>query len=89
MLQIRPTLPDKKPANHIYGMHVLGIVWGINMEEELCHIEIQYVPEKKKYFAKVQSDLGGLREYNGATMSELLRTLTIELQEEFDNVVLE
>jgi len=59
------------------------------MEEELVHIEIVYLEEKTKYQATVQSDLGGLREYTAPTMSELLRTLTIELQEEFDNVVLE
>jgi hypothetical protein len=59
------------------------------MEEELVHIEIVYQEKKNKYQATVQSDLGGLREYNANTISELLRTLTIELQEEFDNVVLD
>ena len=59
------------------------------MEEELVHIEIVFEESASKYQATVQSDLGGLREYTANTMSELLRTLTIELQEEFDNVVLE
>lgn len=59
------------------------------MEEELVHIEIVFNEEKNRYQAAVQSDLGGLREYKANTISELLRTLTIELQEEFDNVVLE
>ena len=59
------------------------------MEEELVHIEITFDEKSEKYQATVQSDLGGLREYTANTMTELLRTLTIELQEEFDNVELE
>jgi len=59
------------------------------MEEELVHIEIVFEEKTEKYKATVQSDLGGLREYNAKSINELLRTLTIELQEEFDNVVLD
>ena len=59
------------------------------MEEELVHIEIIFDEKTEKYMATVQSDLGGLREYTANTMNEILRTLTIELQEEFDNVVLD
>jgi len=62
---------------------------GFKMEEELVHIEIVFEEKTEKYKATVQSDLGGLREYNAKSINELLRTLTIELQEEFDNVVLD
>ena len=52
------------------------------MEEALCHIEIS--EEGNEIVAKVQSELGGLREFRSNTLEDVLRLITIELQEEFD-----
>jgi hypothetical protein len=52
------------------------------MEEALCHIEIS--EEDNEIVAKVQSELGGLREFRSNTLEDVLRLITIELQEEFD-----
>lgn len=51
------------------------------MEEALCHIEIS--EENSEIVAKVQSALGGLREFRSQSLEEVLRLITIELQEEF------
>jgi hypothetical protein len=53
------------------------------MEEALCHIEIS--EEENEIVAKVQSELGGLREFRSNTLEDVLRLITIELQEEFDS----
>jgi hypothetical protein len=52
------------------------------MEEALCHIEIS--EENSEIVAKVQSALGGLREFRSESLEEVLRLITIELQEEFN-----
>lgn len=52
------------------------------MEEALCHIEIS--EEDSEIVAKVQSALGGLREFRSNRLEEVLRLITIELQEEFN-----
>jgi hypothetical protein len=52
------------------------------MEEALCHIEIS--EDETEIVAKVQSELGGLREFRANTLEDVLRMVTIELQEEFD-----
>ena len=52
------------------------------MEEALCHIEIS--EEDSEVVAKVQSELGGLREFRANTLEDVLRMITIELQEEFN-----
>ncbi len=52
------------------------------MEEALCHIEIS--EEGSEIVAKVQSELGGLREFRSDKLEEVLRLITIELQEEFN-----
>ncbi|WP_455392924.1 hypothetical protein [[Eubacterium] cellulosolvens] len=51
------------------------------MEESLCHIEIS--EDGSEIVAKVQSALGGLREFRSNSLEEVLRLITIELQEEF------
>ena len=48
----------------------------------MCHIEIS--EDGSEFIAKVQSDLGGLREFRGNTLEDVLRLISIELQEEFD-----
>jgi len=52
------------------------------MEEALCHIEIS--EDGQEIVGKVQSALGGLREFRSNTLEEVLRLITIELQEEFN-----
>ena len=52
------------------------------MEEILCNIEL--IKENVDYVAKIQSDLGGLREYRSANFEEVLEQLVIDLQEEFE-----
>jgi Mg2+/Co2+ transporter CorC len=37
--------------------------------------------------AKVQSELGGIREYNGSSFEQVLEQVVIDIQEEFDTGV--
>ena len=52
------------------------------MQETLCNVEFLKGP--KAYIAKVQSDLGGLREYRSESFEEVLEQVIIDIQEEFD-----
>jgi len=52
------------------------------MEEELAAVEVNR--NGAGYVAKVQSDLGGIREYRGSTFGEVLDQIIIDLQEEFE-----
>lgn len=52
------------------------------MEEALCHIEI--TEEGGEYLAKVQTELGGVREFKNNDLEEVLRQVVIDLQEEFE-----
>jgi len=54
------------------------------MEDALCHIEI--TRRKTLVHAKVQTDLGGLREYKSTSLDDLLRQVVFDLQEEFENI---
>lgn len=54
------------------------------MEEILCTIE--FLMDKKNFVAKLNSDIGGLREYKSSTFDELLSQVMIELQEEFEGL---
>ncbi len=51
------------------------------MEELLCNIEFE--KDENGFSAKLRTDMGGLREYNGMTLEEVLNEVIIELQEEF------
>jgi hypothetical protein len=55
------------------------------MEEELCNIEILKSPQV--YIAKIQSDLGGVREIRNPSFEGMLSQVTMDLQEEFDEVL--
>ena len=57
------------------------------MEDALCHIEISR--RKTLVHAKVQTDLGGLREYKSTSLDDLLRQVVFDLQEEFENIAAE
>ncbi|MDI6708582.1 MAG: hypothetical protein QMD21_04635 [Candidatus Thermoplasmatota archaeon] len=54
------------------------------MEESLCSIEI--LKRGSAFVAKVQSQLGGQREFKGNGFEDVLEQLVIELQEEFASV---
>lgn len=53
------------------------------MEESLVSIEIYR--DEDEIISKVQSDLGGIREYRGATYEEMLKELLNDLLEEFED----
>jgi hypothetical protein len=55
------------------------------MEEPLCNIE--FVRSESVYLARIQSELGGLREYRSGTFEEVLEQVIIDLQEEFEATV--
>jgi len=52
------------------------------MEEPLCNVEI--VKTAKTYVARIQSELGGNREYRSPSFEEVLEQVLIDLQEEFE-----
>ncbi len=51
------------------------------MEELLCNIEFE--KNEDGYLARLRSDMGGLREYTGLTMEDVINEVILELQEEF------
>ncbi|EQB70620.1 MAG: hypothetical protein M1464_03550 [Candidatus Thermoplasmatota archaeon] len=51
------------------------------MQELICNIEFD--KEDDEFVAKLRTEMGGLREYNGVTFEEVLNMVMIELQEEF------
>jgi len=51
------------------------------MEELLCNIEFE--KNEDGYTARLRTDMGGLREYNGLTMEDVINQVIMELQEEF------
>lgn len=52
------------------------------MEEPLCNIE--FLKSEATYLARVQSEVGGLREYRSTSLEEILEQVIIDLQEEFE-----
>lgn len=53
------------------------------MEESLCNVE--FLKTDSSFLARVQSELGGLREYKSGTFEEVLEQVIIDLQEEFES----
>ena len=51
------------------------------MQELIRNIEFD--KEDDEFDAKLRTEMGGLREYNGVTFEEVLNMVMIELQEEF------
>ena len=51
------------------------------MEESICRIELEI--EDKTYIAKVQTDMGGPREYRSIRFDGLLNQVMNQLQAEF------
>lgn len=54
------------------------------MEEILCNVEL--VKENNDIVARIQSDLGGVREYKSPNFEEVLEQLISDLQEEFESI---
>jgi len=54
------------------------------VEEVLCNVEL--IKENNDYIAKIQSALGGLREYRSMNFEEVLEQMVIDLQEEFESM---
>ncbi|MBR4504408.1 MAG: hypothetical protein IKP20_05505 [Candidatus Methanomethylophilaceae archaeon] len=52
------------------------------MEEVLCNVEL--VKENNDFVVKIQSDLGGIREYRSVQFEEVLEQLVQDMQEEFE-----
>jgi hypothetical protein len=52
------------------------------MEEPICHIEISR--EEDEIVARLQSDLGGIREFRSMTYEQILKLVVNELQEELE-----
>ena len=52
------------------------------MDEPICHIEIS--KENGIVLARVQTDLGGVREFRDEALDVVLRQVSLDLQEEFD-----
>ncbi len=52
------------------------------MEESLVNVE--FLKSSSTFIARVQSELGGLREYRSSTFEEVLEQVIIDLQEEFE-----
>ncbi len=55
---------------------------GTPMEESLVNVE--FLKSSSTFIARVQSELGGLREYRSSTFEEVLEQVIIDLQEEFE-----
>jgi hypothetical protein len=54
------------------------------MEESLCNVE--FVRDADTFIARVQSDLGGLREFRANSLEEVLEQVILDLQEEFETL---
>jgi hypothetical protein len=54
------------------------------MEEVLCSIEI--TKENNDFVAKIQSDLGGNREYRSRSYEDIIEQFVADLQEEFESM---
>ncbi len=53
------------------------------MEESLVNIE--FLKSSNRFIARIQSEIGGMREYNSATFEEVLEQVVIDLQEEAES----
>lgn len=54
-----------------------------SMEELLCNVE--FLKSDSEYLARVESELGGMREYRSNSLMEILEQVTMDLQEEFES----
>ncbi|MFG1415518.1 MAG: hypothetical protein AAE986_05105 [Thermoplasmataceae archaeon] len=50
------------------------------MEELICNIEFD--KDDDKYFARLRTEIGGLREFTGISFEDVLNQVMVELEEE-------
>lgn len=55
------------------------------MDESLCNIQI--MRESSNFVVKIQTELGGIREYKSKSFEGVLQQMLIDIQEEFDGSV--
>lgn len=52
------------------------------MEENICNIQI--MRDSSSFVVKIQTEVGGLREYKAKSFEAVLQQMLIDVQEEFD-----
>ncbi len=55
----------------------------VRMEESLVNVE--FLKSSNNFIARIQSELGGMREYRSSSFEEVLEQVVIDLQEEFES----
>jgi hypothetical protein len=53
------------------------------VEERICNIE--FIKQANTFVVRIQSELGGMREYKSTSINEVLEQAVIDLQEEFES----
>ena len=61
-----------------------GLGMGLLLEESLCNIQI--MRESSSFVVKIQTELGGIREYKSKNFEGVLQQMLTDIQEEFDGV---
>src|SRR3990170_1146864 len=56
---------------------------GHSMEESLVNVE--FIKSSNRYIARIQSEIGGMREYTSNSFEEVLEQVVIDLQEEAES----
>lgn len=54
----------------------------MTLDENLCNIQI--MRESSSFVVKIQTELGGIREYKSKSFEGVLQQMLIDIQEEFD-----
>lgn len=57
---------------------------GEHMEEVLCNIVL--IKENNDFIARIQSDLGGVREYTSSNIEDVIEQFVMDVQDEFDSM---
>ncbi len=50
------------------------------MEEQICNIEFH--KDDDKFYARLRTEIGGLREFTGISFEDILNQVMVELEEE-------
>ncbi|EQD32675.1 hypothetical protein B2A_13442 [mine drainage metagenome] len=60
---------------------ITGINCGMeSMEELICNIEFD--KDDDKFYARLRTEIGGLREFTGISFDDILNQVMVELEEE-------
>ncbi len=51
------------------------------MQEVICNLE--FSKDDDEFIVRVRTDMGGLREFTGRTLSEVLNLAIVDLEDEF------